>query len=181
MVWRSLHHKEILLSEPGRNYEMNFTLCVLLVYNDNGSVQTLCITRVSALCTKCLHRPIVIINQQYTKGEIHFIYLHYFHVFGFCFINRYHGNGCVSLEIPTVCTINGRAQKKIVLCDSHHRYKEKIHISQSFIIFNNEFCFQTHLQHNYPEKNVERQYVTSPEMRMTSVISLHSNVTSITS
>ena len=22
---------------------------------------------------KCLHRPIVIINQQYTKGEIHFI------------------------------------------------------------------------------------------------------------
>ena len=62
-------------------YEMNFTLCVLLVYNDNGSVQTLCITRVSALCIKCLHRPIVIINQQYTKGEIHFIYLHYFHVF----------------------------------------------------------------------------------------------------
>ena len=90
-------------------YEMNFTLCVLLVYNDNGSVQTLCITRVSALCTKCLHRPIVIINQQYTKGEIHFIYLHYFHVFGFCFINRYHGNCCVSLENPTVCTINGRA------------------------------------------------------------------------
>ena len=27
--------------------------------------QTLCITRVIALCTKCLHRPIVIINQQY--------------------------------------------------------------------------------------------------------------------
>ena len=27
-------------------YEMNFTLCELLVYNDNGSVQTLCITRV---------------------------------------------------------------------------------------------------------------------------------------
>ena len=23
-------------------YEMNFTFCVLLVYNDNGSVQTLC-------------------------------------------------------------------------------------------------------------------------------------------
>ena len=64
-------------------YEMNFTICVLLVYNDNGSVQKLCITRVSALCTKCLHRPIVIINQQYTKGEIHFIYLHYFHVFWF--------------------------------------------------------------------------------------------------
>ena len=57
-------------------YEMDFTLCVLFVYNDNGSVQTLCITRVSALCTKCLHRPIVIFDQQYTKGEIHFIYLH---------------------------------------------------------------------------------------------------------
>ena len=27
-------------------YKMNFTLCLLLVYNDNGSVQTLCITRV---------------------------------------------------------------------------------------------------------------------------------------
>ena len=25
-------------------YQMNFTLCVLLVYNDNGSVQTLNIT-----------------------------------------------------------------------------------------------------------------------------------------
>ena len=75
------------------NYEMNFTLCVLLVYNDNGSVQTLCITRVSAFCTKCLHRLIVIINQQYTKGEIHFIYLHYFHVFGLCFINQNHWNG----------------------------------------------------------------------------------------
>ena len=71
-------------------YEMNFTLCVLLVYNDNGSVQTLCITRFSALCTKRLHRPIVIINQQYTKGEIHFIYLHHFYVFGLCFINQNH-------------------------------------------------------------------------------------------
>ena len=58
---------------------MNFPLCVLLVYNDNGSVQTLCITRV---------RPIVIINQLYTKGEIHFIYLHCLYVFGLCFINH---------------------------------------------------------------------------------------------
>ena len=56
----------------GNVYEMNFILCVLLVYNDNGPVQTLCITRVITLCTKCLHKPIVIINQQYTKGEIHF-------------------------------------------------------------------------------------------------------------
>ena len=40
----------------------------MLVYNDDGSVQTLCITRVSALCTKCLHRPIVIINQHIHKG-----------------------------------------------------------------------------------------------------------------
>ena len=62
---------------------MNFILCVLLVYNDNGSVQTLCITRV--------------------------IYLHFFHVFGFRFIKRYHRNDCVSLENPTVCVVNGRA------------------------------------------------------------------------
>ena len=27
----------------------------------------------NARYAKCLHRPIVIINQQYTKGEIHFI------------------------------------------------------------------------------------------------------------
>ena len=64
-------------------YEMNFTLCVLLVYNDNGSVQTLCITRGGALCTKCLHRPIVIINQNYTKGEIHFIFTLFSCVFNF--------------------------------------------------------------------------------------------------
>ena len=105
----SVTYTSIFRCLSGIIYEMNFTLCVLLVYNDNGSVQTLCITRVRAFCTKCLHRPIVIINQQYTKGEIHFIYLHYFHVFGFCFMDRYHGNGCVSLENPTVCTVNGRA------------------------------------------------------------------------
>ena len=52
---------------------MNFTLCVLLVYNDNGSLQTLCTQRANARYAKCLHRPIVIINQQYTKAEIHFI------------------------------------------------------------------------------------------------------------
>ena len=34
------------------------------------------------------------------------------------------------------------------------------------------FVFQTNLQHNYPEKNDERQYATSPEMWMTSVIRL---------
>ena len=102
-------------------YEINFTLSVLLVYNDNGSVQTLCMKRISisVLCTKCLHRPIVIINQQYTKREIQFIYLHYFHVFGFCFINGYHGNGCVSLENSTVCNSKWKSLEKIVLCDSN--------------------------------------------------------------
>ena len=40
---------------------MNFTLCELLVYNDNGSVQTLC---TYVRYAKCLHRPIVIINQR---------------------------------------------------------------------------------------------------------------------
>ena len=65
---------------------MNFTLCVLLINNDNGSVQTLCHYKsiihkngsgqtlcTCALCAKCLHKPIAIINQQYTKGEFHFI------------------------------------------------------------------------------------------------------------
>ena len=69
-------------------YEMNFIFVVLLVYNDNGSVQTLCITYVSTLCTKCVHRLFVIIHQQYTKDEIHFIYLHGLYVFGLYLINR---------------------------------------------------------------------------------------------
>ena len=63
-------------------YEMNFTHCVSLVCS--GSVQkTLHNTR----CTNCLHRPNVIINQQYTKGEIHFIYLHYFMCFDYCVLS----------------------------------------------------------------------------------------------
>ena len=43
---------------------MNFTLCALLVYNDNGSMK-LCIMWVAYT------RPIVIIilSEQYTKGE----------------------------------------------------------------------------------------------------------------
>ena len=62
----------------------------------------------------------------------------------------------------------------------HHKYKEHFNISRSLIFFNNNSCLQTNLQHNYSEKNDERHYETSPEMQMTSVISLHSNVTSIT-
>ena len=62
----------------------------------------------------------------------------------------------------------------------HHKYKENFNISRSLIFFNNDSCLQTNLQHNYFEKNAERHYATSPEMRITSVISLHSNVTSIT-
>ena len=61
-------------------YERNFTLCVLLVYNDNGSVKTLCIAHVSALWTKCLH---IDITSFYTK-----VYLHCFYVYGLHFINR---------------------------------------------------------------------------------------------
>ena len=52
----------------------------------------------------------------------------------------------------------------------HHKYKKNFNISWSLIFFNNDACFQTHLQHNYSEKNYERHYATSPEMRMTSVI-----------
>ena len=62
-------------------YEVNFTLCVLLVYNDNGSVQTLCITHVIYKVfaqTHCRYKPTN--NKQ--KVEIHFIYFHYFYVFG---------------------------------------------------------------------------------------------------
>ena len=54
-------------------YKMNFTHCVLIVYNDNRFVQTLFTQRANARYAKYLHRPIFIINQQYTKGEIHFI------------------------------------------------------------------------------------------------------------
>ena len=50
---------------------MNFILCVLLVHNDNGSVFTQ--TRCHYKPTIHKHRPIVIMNQPYTKGEIHFI------------------------------------------------------------------------------------------------------------
>ena len=62
----------------------------------------------------------------------------------------------------------------------YHKYKENFNISRSLIFFNNDFCFQTKIQHDYSKKNNERQYARSPEMRMTSVIRLHSNVTSIT-
>ena len=61
----------------------------------------------------------------------------------------------------------------------HHKYGETFNISRSVIFFNNDSCFQTNLQHNYSEKNNEHHYATSPEMGMTSVIRLHSNVTSI--
>ena len=52
----------------------------------------------------------------------------------------------------------------------HNKYKENFNISWSLIFFNNDSCFQTNLHYNHPEKNVEQHYVTSPEMRMTSVI-----------
>ena len=61
----------------------------------------------------------------------------------------------------------------------HHKYKDNFNIPWSLIFFNNDSCFQTNLQHNYSKKNDERHYAASPEMRMTSVIMLHSNVTSM--
>ena len=63
----------------------------------------------------------------------------------------------------------------------HHKWKENFKISWSIIFLSNDSCFQTNLQHNYFEKNNERHCATSPEMRMMSVIRLHSNATSITS
>ena len=80
----------------------------------------------NARYAKCFHRPIVIINQQYTKGEIHFIYLHYFYVFWFCFINRNHWNGCVSLENPTVCPLDCSTLRII-----YHKSRKR----HSFLIF----------------------------------------------
>ena len=61
----------------------------------------------------------------------------------------------------------------------HHEYKENFNISWRIIFFNNDSCFQTSLQRNYSEKYYERHYATSPEMQMTSVIRLHSNLMSI--
>ena len=61
----------------------------------------------------------------------------------------------------------------------HHEYKDNFNILRSLIFFINDSRLQTNLQHNYPEKNVERHYTKSLEMRMTSVIRLDSNVTSI--
>ena len=74
-----------------------------------------------------------------------------------------------------------RKKYSCVKATSSSYIQRKINITQSFISFNKNSYFQTTLQHNYPQKNVERQYVTSPEMRMTSVIRLHSNVISIMS
>ena len=61
----------------------------------------------------------------------------------------------------------------------HHTYKENFYISRSLTFFNNDSCFQTNEQHIYSDKNDERHYAMSPEMWMTSVIRLHSNMTSI--
>ena len=57
-------------------YEMNFILCWFIM--------TMVLCKHFAHNAR-LHRPIVIINQQYTKGEIHVIYLHYFYALGLCF------------------------------------------------------------------------------------------------
>ena len=87
-------------------YEMNFTLCVLLVYNDNEYVQTLCIKRVLYKVfaqTHCHYKPTI------HKGWNSFYIFTLFSCVLIFLIDRYRGNGCVSLENPTVCTVNGRA------------------------------------------------------------------------
>ena len=68
---------------------------------------------------------------------------------------------------------------KIVLCDNNFVIINTNKILIFHGVFNNNSCFQTSLPHIYSEKNDERYYATSPEMRMTSVIRLHSNMTSI--
>ena len=109
-------------------------------------------TIAKVLCTKCLYRPIVTINQQYTNCEVHYIYLHIFLCVWFY--------KSLSLNWPCFSwKSNGMRSKWKSLQNSsvwqqpcHHRYKEKIKYIRSFIIFNNDSCFQNNLQHNYPNK-----------------------------
>ena len=70
---------------------------------------------------------------------------------------------------------------KIVLCDNNLFIMN----TKRMLIFHGPLYSLTmilvfkHIYNTYySEKNDERHYATSPEMRMTSVISLHSNVTS---
>ena len=133
---------------------MNFTLCVLLVYNDNGSVQN-------------------------TLHNARFIYLYCYYYFDCALsitvfeiavlkIQRY----AQFMEDPSK---NSHARQR--LC--HHKYKDNFDISLKLIFFDNDSRFQTNQQHKYHEKNDARHYATSPEIRMTSVIRLHSNVPSL--
>ena len=150
--------------------EMNFILCVLLVYNDNGFVQTLCITRCcsGALCTKCLHRPIVIINQQYTKDEIHFIYLHSVYVFGLCFINRSLWKRCIYFESPMVCTV--KIPGKIILYDNNLVIINTKTISIFHGVKYSLTMILVFKQIYFLRKTMNDRYYTSLEMQMTSVI-----------
>ena len=142
---------------------MNFTLCVLLVYNDNRSVQTLCITRVSVFCTKCLHRPIVI-NYKPTihKGWNSFYIFTLFSCVWILF-NQ-------SLSWKWLCFswksdgMHGKWKSieniSVWQQSFHHRYKEKSKF-QSFIIFDNESCVHTHLQHlSWKERRATMRNVT---------------------
>ena len=126
-------------------YKMNFIFCVLFVYDDNGSVQT--------------HNAQTRVMYKGWKGEIHFIYLHCFYVFGLCFINRSLWNSCVYGEKSNGIQLmeDPRKNNSVRQQPCHHEYKENFDISQSEMFFNNDSCFQTNLiKRNYSEKNYER-------------------------
>ena len=85
----------------GKSKCSNFTICsyfvikkqICIIFLARVARQLLLINvfqTSNARYAKCLHRPIVIINQQYTKGEIHFINIsqgtkgtHFFFVFAY--------------------------------------------------------------------------------------------------
>ena len=118
---------------------MIFTNFILLVYIDNGSVQTLCIRRVMFKVfaqSNCQYKPKI------HKGWNWFNYI------------------ILCVSITFIFRIQGYAQwmedpKNSALRQKpcYHRYTEKFNISQSLICFNNDSCFQTNLQHNYSEEN----------------------------
>ena len=90
---------------------MNSTLCVLLVYNDNGSVQTLCITRV----------------------KIHFIYLHCFMYLDCVLSIAVFEKAVFIVIIQRYAQLmeDPRKNSSVRQQPCRHKYKENFHISFS--------------------------------------------------
>ena len=94
-------------------YEMNFTLCVLLVYNDNGSVQTLCVMFKVFAQTHCHYKPTIHKgwNSFYTLTLFSCVWILFYQSLSWkwlCF--SWKSNGMHS---------KWKSLEKIVLCDSN--------------------------------------------------------------